>query len=167
MAYVRITHQGAPIRPTLTKPRIVTVQLASRNPQVIPIRPPLTNPQIIPIRPPLRNPQVVPIRPFYQAIPRVPIQYRTPVSVTEPLPRYLPVLQPPIFPREPSYYEEENEQQYEEIFNYPTVVVTDQYRIIPRPLPRRAPTFMPLRNYTKQSYQYAKPNYPLYTYYGR
>jgi len=149
MAYVRVPHRVVPIRPLLP------------NHQVAPIRLPLSNYQAIPIRLPLSNPQ---------AIPRIPIHHRPPMNVRKPVPQYVPVLQPPAFPREYNFYEEEEEVEeeepyQEELFNYPTVVVADQHRTITH----RTPTFMPLKNDTKQSLtqhnRHAKSKYPSNIYY--
>lgn len=128
MANVRVAHRGAPIRPLLP------------NYRAGPIRPSLPNRQATPIRPPLSNPQANPPRPL--------INHRPHTNVKKHVSEYIPVLQPPIFPREDDFYEEEEQ---EEIFYYPTVVVADQYRTITQQLPHRAPTLVPLRKYTKKS----------------
>jgi len=119
--------------------------------------------------------RVAPIRPSLPNRPgirRVPMHHRTPANVKKPVPQYLPVLQPPIFPREYNFYEEEEEEeQYQEdIFNYPTVIIADQHRTITHQLSNRIPTYMSLPNYTQQltqHYRYATPKYPSYIYYNR
>jgi len=139
MAYVRGTHIVAPVIPSLS------------NYQATQIRRPLLNPQ---------------------AIPHIIIHHRRPMNIRKPVPQHMPILQPPTLPREYNFYEdeEEEEEQYqEEIFNYPTVVVADQHRIITQQLMHRTPNFIPLKTYTKQSLaqrnRHAKSKYPPNIYY--
>lgn len=55
------------------------------------------------------------------------------------LPRHLPVLQPPFFPRQSDPYEDDFEQEldYDEFYPDPTAPIPDQRRLYPSPLIHR------------------------------
>jgi hypothetical protein len=107
------------------------------------------------VRPPLLN---------QRTIVQFPRHHQVPVARNN-APRHIPVLQPPVFLREPNYYEEEEEQQYqEEYYNYPTVAVMDQHRTITQQFPIRTSALIPQQNYPKQqttrlSNRYTQPKY--------
>lgn len=59
----------------------------------------------------------------------------------------IPVLQPPTFPRLSNYNEEE---QYEQVYHYPTAFINDQHRTISYELPKRSPTIQLREHYKKR-----------------
>jgi hypothetical protein len=79
-------------------------------------------------RPVVPNQPIHPRFPMYHQLPRP----SPPNVVRNQVPRQLPVLHAPFFPKENGYYEEEEEEQqqqleYEEAYAYPTMFIPDQH----------------------------------------
>ncbi|UJR22088.1 hypothetical protein I4U23_025154 [Adineta vaga] len=123
----------------------------------------------------VRHPQRAPAPPrpsiphqhgqFHAPLIRTPVPQPSVVHQPHPVvrnrvPQFLPVLQPPLFPKEPDFYEDE--QYIDEYETYETTAaLLDQQRYIP--LTR---TFSPLYRHSRP-YLSKSHRYPLYGYYGR
>ncbi len=111
----------------------------------------------VPIRPVLPKPQVPA---------RLPTHHKPTVVIRNQVPQHFPVLQPPIYLREPEFYEEE-QQQYEEIY-YPTVTIHDQHGSMTQQFSNQIGTYISAQNYSKQqSNRRAKHRHPPSIYYNR
>ncbi len=111
-------------------------------------------------RPVFSNQQMNPRPPIYQQPP-------PPAVARNQLPRHLPVLNPPYFPKENEFYEEEEQQQQqqqyeEEVYNYPTMLISDQHGIITQ----QFSAYRSFPNYPKQQLIHPIiPRHPAYMYY--
>ena len=124
------------------------------------------------VRPNIPNPRMNLRLPVYQQLPRPPLLPPPPLPpravVRNQVPRQLPVLHAPFFPKENEYYEEEEEQQqyyeYEHMHPYPTMSIPDQHGTLIQQYPNYP--FVP--PYPKQQLIHpVQPRPPSYVYYHR
>ena len=119
------------------------------------VRPPHRAP--VPMRPPIVNHQVHPHTPPPRAnIPQHPTPPPPPVlpppapsTGRNRLPQFLPVLQPPLFPKESGFYEEEQYLDDYEIYQT-TMPIIDQHRLRTRRLDLPTRTFSSLLGHTRR-----------------
>lgn len=114
-----------------------------------------------PVRPPLVNQGANPRTPIPRVVtPRAPIPQQPQLAVRNRLPQYLPVLQPPVFPRETEFYEAEQYEQYqEEFYPYTTITVLDQQRATKQRLADRARLISSLQKFSIHPFLFLSNRY--------
>ena len=152
MRRVRVAHRIAPIRPIPPRAapfRPPPIRAAPFRPPPLRALPPRQAP--IPVAP-VFIPAAPPNQPIHHrnlTQQRPPVAPRLPTAVRNQPP---PVLDAPLFPRVSGYdFEDDDEHEYEEVFDYPPTLILDQYGRITRRLPTyRSSQYYPQQRTTRR-----------------